>query len=623
MLNGWGFRVLLACGLAASLGTGGAWAQVGSLNTDADASLHAGANASAQRPSGPAAAPQADVNAAPSPLVSTSPPLTASPAPAADAAPSPVLNTSPSQPASPAPTPAADVNAAPSPALNTSPLRTASPAPAVNAAPSPVVNTSPPRTASPAPAADVNFGRAAVADTSPPRTANPSPASPANANSNRPAVANLSVPPPANAPIAQPAAVQAVHLDHPNIITTAELQSGATTINLYGIEGLSGEAVEDLRGFLASTDGQLTCQARDATGSVCLLKDGTDIAQVVLVNGAARTKADAPQSYQEQEAAAQAARRGIWVNLPPPPETVIHPMVVDTASLAVGGKTYPLAGLDGLGQPYVSQLQGYIAANGDSLSCAPQGHTGSYICLMADGTDIAKVALVNGAARVAPDAPDSYRVQQADALNNRRGFWLNATPAVMTAALAAQPEAYAFVAGDDGVDGITYVGGAPMALIGGEMVFLVYGDDAGWGYYDHWHHWYRAPDRYRAHMEHFHPYGHGLHGYGHDDAYRRDAAYRHDEAIHHDEAMHRDAAYHREEAVRHDAARGREEAVRHDPGMRSAQARPGTMARPAGGGFVHPGAAASAGGFHPGGMAAMPHAAPAMHATASASGKHR
>ena len=54
MLNGWGFRVLLACGLAASLGTGGAWAQVGSLNTDADASLHAGANASlSDRPARP------------------------------------------------------------------------------------------------------------------------------------------------------------------------------------------------------------------------------------------------------------------------------------------------------------------------------------------------------------------------------------------------------------------------------------------------------------------------------------------------------------------------------------------------------------------------------------------
>ena len=323
---------------------------------------------------------------------------------------------------------------------------------------------------------------------------------------------------------------------------------------MYGIEGLSGEPAEGLRSFLASTDGQLICEARDGTGSVCLLRDGTDIAQVALVNGAARTKPDAPQAYKEQEAAAQAARRGIWVNLPPPPETITHPTVLDTASLTAMGKTYPLDGLEGLGQPYASQLQGYIAANGDRLSCSPQGNTGSYICLMGDGTDIAKVALVNGAARVAPDAPDSYRVQQADALNNHRGFWLNATPEMMTAALAVQPDAYAFVAGDNGVDGITYVGGAPMAMIDGELVFLVYGDAAGWGYYDHWHHWHGAPDRYRAHMEHFHPYGHGLRGYRHDDAFRRDAAFRRDEAFRHDEAMHRDPAYHHEGATRHDAS---------------------------------------------------------------------
>ena len=134
------------------------------------------------------------------------------------------------------------------------------------------------------------------------------------------------------------------------------------------------------------------------------------------MNGAARTRPDAPEPYKEQEAAAQAARRGIWINLPPPPDTLTHPSVPNTATLAAAGKTYPLDGLQGFGQPYVSQLQSYIAANGDSLSCSPQGETENYICLLTDGTDIAKVALVNGAARVAPDAPDSYRQQQAEAL---------------------------------------------------------------------------------------------------------------------------------------------------------------------------------------------------------------
>ena len=42
--------------------------------------------------------------------------------------------------------------------------------------------------------------------------------------------------------------------------------------------------------------------------------------------------------------------------------------------------------------------------------------------MLGDGTDIAKVAMVNGAARVAPDAPDAYRAEQLDALDNRRAL---------------------------------------------------------------------------------------------------------------------------------------------------------------------------------------------------------
>jgi endonuclease YncB( thermonuclease family) len=455
-------------------------------------------------------------------------------------------------------------------------------------------------------------------------------------------------------------APEPVTLDHPKVIDTAKLQAGDTTVSLYGIEGIAGASAQGLQGFIGSGNGQVNCQAQASSGFVCLMADGTNVAQVALVNGAAKTTPDAPDSYREQEAAAQAARRGIWANLPPPPETVKHPVVQDTATLFADNKTYVLDGVDGFPAPYSAQLQGYIAANGDSMTCSPQSDAGNYICLMPDGTDVAKVALVNGAARVGPDAPDAYRVQQLDALNNRRGYWATASEAVMTAALLPpEPDAeYTLVVGDDGTDGITYVGGAPVALIDGESVFLVYGDDdLGWGYYDQYHHWRDAPDRFRHHMEHFHPGGHGLRGH---DAFHRDAGMRGRE-----EAGRRDAGMRgREDAGRRDAGmRGREDAGRRDagvrgheeagraggahpggmggreeagraggvhpgamggreeagraggarPGMGGAAGRPGNMAmaggRPAGGGFMHPGAGASAGGFHPA-------AAPAMHASA-------
>ncbi|WP_158931773.1 hypothetical protein [Acidisphaera sp. S103] len=482
---------------------------------------------------------------------------------------------------------------------------------------------------------------------------------------------------PATAPAAEP---EPVTLDHPKVIDTAKLQAGETTVSLYGIEGMTGASAEGLQGFLASGDGHVTCQAQASSGFVCLTADGTNVAQVALVNGAAKTTPDAPDSYRQQEAAAEDARRGIWANLPPPPATVKHPAVQDTSTLVADGKTYILDGVIGFDAPYTTQLQGYIAGNGDSVTCSPQNDAGHYICLMPDGTDVAKVALVNGAARVDREAPDAYRVQQLDALNNRRGYWATASEAVMTEALLPpEPDVqYTLVAGDDGTDGITYVGGAPVALIDGESVFLVYGDDdLGWGYYDHYHHWRDAPDRYRHHMEHFHPGGHGLRGH---DAFHHDAAMRGRE-----DAMRRDAGMRgreeagmrgreeagmrgreeagmrgreeagmrgREEAGmrgREEAGmRGREEAGRVGgarpgmagpmgrPGMGGPGARPGGMAmaggRPMGGapgGFMRPGAGASAGGFHPGGMGGGMHAAPAMHASAprggggGGGGKHR
>jgi hypothetical protein len=138
--------------------------------------------------------------------------------------------------------------------------------------------------------------------------------------------------------------VQAVSLDHPTVLDTGRLQSGATVVSLYGIEGLSGEPVQGLQGFLATTDGHLTCQSPDPGSFVCLMTDGTDLAQIELVNGVALTRQDSPQSYRDQEISAQTARRGIWGHLPPPPDTVDHPVVPDTATLAAEGKVYPLDG---------------------------------------------------------------------------------------------------------------------------------------------------------------------------------------------------------------------------------------------------------------------------------------
>jgi hypothetical protein len=291
-----------------------------------------------------------------------------------------------------------------------------------------------------------------------------------------------------------------------------------------------------------------------------------------------------------------------------------------------------LDGLQGLGAPYAGQMQSYIAANGDSLSCSPQDTPGHYICVLRDGTDIAKVALVNGAAVVAQDAPDAYRIQQGEALDAHRGIWVNPPPNLLIASAPAEG-AVAFVmeAGDDGTDGITYVGGVPEAVIDGDPVFLVYGGDAGWGYYDHDHHWRDAPDRYRRHMERFHAGGHGLRGYRDEAAIRRDGL--HPEGVH-PEGVHPGA---RPGDMRTAGLAGHPGMapgghVGEAPGagrMVAPGVRPGMAGgfHPGGGnaGFARPGP--SMGGFHPGGggMAGGGHAsAPAVHASSGGGGgKHK
>jgi endonuclease YncB( thermonuclease family) len=313
------------------------------------------------------------------------------------------------------------------------------------------------------------------------------------------------------APVAAAAPAPLV-LDHPQEIDGARLSGDGKIVGLFGVTGANDPA-HGLQGFIQAEGGRVTCEPHGGADTfICLLPDRTDIALVLLANGAAEATPDAPDTYHAQEEAAQAARRGMWSNLPPPPVTVSHPVVRTTALLVAEGQTIVLDGLEGIPGKAAEDFQAYIAAHGDSLLCQPQGGAGHYLCTLPDGSDIGKVALVNGAAQVSADAPDSYRLQQAEAMANHRGLWANMAPGSQPAAVAPPP-AYVLVP-EDMAGPVVYVGDQPTAEIDGESVFLVYGDGLGWGYYDHFHHWRGAPDRFARHLDRFHPGGHGLRGYG-------------------------------------------------------------------------------------------------------------
>lgn len=112
---------------------------------------------------------------------------------------------------------------------------------------------------------------------------------------------------------------------------------------------------------------------------------------------------------------------------PPPPPLAGHPTVLDTATLTIGDRTILLAGIEGTPGPAAQEMQKYIAANGDNVSCDPAGLV-RYVCFLPDGTDVARVALVNGAARIGPNAPAEYSQQVDIAQREKRGIWAQSAP---------------------------------------------------------------------------------------------------------------------------------------------------------------------------------------------------
>lgn len=198
--------------------------------------------------------------------------------------------------------------------------------------------------------------------------------------------------------------------------------------------------------------------------------------------------------------------------------TVSGPALVhDTATLVVGGQAIALAHLHGIGGSAAQGLQTFIREAGAGIvTCRPA--EGGHVCTLADGTDVALAALVNGAAGVKPGAPALYRAQAEDARRNRRGLWAqssgNATLEEQQARLlpvnltsSTPPPAFrsAQVA-----EGLAYLAGQPFTFQEGEAAPLVFVPVVGWGYWDRRQVWRPAQAAWLAQLERRHPGGAGL-----------------------------------------------------------------------------------------------------------------
>jgi penicillin-binding protein 1A len=112
---------------------------------------------------------------------------------------------------------------------------------------------------------------------------------------------------PASLTEAAPQAVRGV----PRIVDTATLVLNGATVRLSGVEGEAGQAVRDLDRYISGRE--VACQPVDHGAVQYRCKLGEyDLGEAVVLNGAGRAAADAPEQLRDAEDKARSAGRGIW-----------------------------------------------------------------------------------------------------------------------------------------------------------------------------------------------------------------------------------------------------------------------------------------------------------------------
>ncbi len=197
--------------------------------------------------------------------------------------------------------------------------------------------------------------------------------------------------------------------------------------------------------------------------------------------------------------------------LAPPAEIDGRPLVRDTATLVIDGHAVLLAGIEGVVGDPASKIQDYIDTLGDHVSCLPQADMpGYYTCHLDDQThtDLAKLLLVNGFARIAAGAPDDYTPQQDAAVDAHKGIWaIQDSCAAWTITDAVATVAFT----DDADEGLYFVDLEPYVIVDGEPVAVVFDADmGGWGYWGPDQQWNAAPGRWSRHLNNVYPNGKGL-----------------------------------------------------------------------------------------------------------------
>jgi serine/threonine protein kinase len=84
------------------------------------------------------------------------------------------------------------------------------------------------------------------------------------------------------------------------------------TVRLNGVGPLAPGEAKPVSDWIATHGNYLACTASQPSGYRCLTRQDFDLAQAILLNGAARTSTDAAPAYRDAEAHARTAKRGVW-----------------------------------------------------------------------------------------------------------------------------------------------------------------------------------------------------------------------------------------------------------------------------------------------------------------------
>jgi hypothetical protein len=195
--------------------------------------------------------------------------------------------------------------------------------------------------------------------------------------------------------------------------------------------------------------------------------------------------------------AAPALAAPTWAFAAPYPTLTGKVQMRDTQTIEIDGKPLRLAYIQGASGPLAAEMQAAIEQHGDIATCYPL-NDGTYVCSLPDGEDVATLAVMDGFARAAADAPQVLRDAQNEASAEGYGMFAHGSdvqalpvvppvtqypvwPQVVTPDYATPPPPPDYYS--ETAPPTVYYEDEPFALVFG-------GVGLGWGFYDHAHRWH-------------------------------------------------------------------------------------------------------------------------------------